>query len=620
MNGRVVRIGGASGFWGDSSLAPQQLVRGEERLDYLTFDYLAELTMSILSRARAKDSGAGYAEDFVTVAMRSVIRDVASRGIKVLSNAGGMNPQGCAKALRELAAQEGVDLNIAVVEGDDLLPSAAALRQRDVKDLHSGLALPGKIMSANAYLGALPIVEALKQGAQVVITGRCVDSALPLAALIHEFGWAVDDFDKLASGSLAGHLIECGPQATGGLFTDWEEVEGWENIGYPIVECYADGNFVVTKPIGTGGLVTPAVVSEQMLYEIGDPSAYLLPDVTCDYTAVRMSQDGEGRVKVEGARGRAPSNFYKVSATYADGWRCVVNVTLVGGRAELKAQRVATAILARSRHIMQEQGLADFRKTYMEILGTEALFGPHSRVQINREVILRLVVEHTDPKALDIFGSEIAAGGTSWAPGMTSIGGGRPRPSPIIRLFSFLWPKSELSVSVTVEKETTLVHIPIDLADAQHVDVSPSVYGEDTEFPTYTYVGPTVEVPLITLAHGRSGDKGDSVNIGVIARDPKWLPILRSKLTAERVQEYFAHLVLGPVTRFDVPGINGFDFLLLSALDGGGMASPRSDPLGKAFAQMLLDMPIEVPAELILNAEKVIQSDQIGGAKHGLYA
>lgn len=596
MSERVIRIGGASGFWGDSSLASPQLVNGAT-LDYLTYDYLAELTMSILSRARAKDSNAGYATDFVDVAMRSVIREVAAKGIKVLSNAGGVNPKACAKALKELAASEGIELKIAVVEGDDVMSELSNFKERNIRDLHSGQPLPDKVMSANAYLGAMPIVEALRMGAQVVITGRCVDSALPLAALIHEFGWTSEDYDRLAAGSLAGHLIECGPQATGGLFTDWETVEGWENIGYPIVECLSDGSFTVTKPVGTGGLVTPATVAEQMLYEIGDPSAYLLPDVTCDFTGVRMTAEGPDRVKVEGVRGRAPSGNYKISATYADGWRCVANVILIGGKAELKAKRISQVIVDRTRKMLSERGFEDYRLVYSEVLGTEAAFGPHSRVSRNREVVLRLAVEHINPKALEVFAKEIAPGGTSWAPGLAGlIGGGRPKSSPIVKQFSFLSPKTGVNITVTCGEEVrNVVDSAVPLSGATAVESS----RYSNALPQFSVDEVTVEVPLLKIAHGRSGDKGDSVNIGIIARDPQWVPILYTQLTAQKVHNYFAHMVKGPVTRFDVPGINGFNFLLMAALDGGGMASPRSDPLGKAFAQMLLDLPIRVPAKLL---------------------
>ena len=255
MTDKIVRIGGASGFWGDSSVACAQLVR-RGKVDYLVFDYLAELTMSILSVARAKSPDAGYATDFVDVAMKSVIRDIAAKGIKVVSNAGGVHPAGCAAALAKLAEEAGVKLKIAIVEGDDVLPRITELRAAGVREMYSGAELPQRILSANAYLGAIPIARALAAGADEVITGRCVDSAIALGPLIHEFGWREDDYDRLAAGSLAGHILECGCQATGGLFTDWESVPRWEDIGYPILECHADGSFVVSKAPGTGGLAS----------------------------------------------------------------------------------------------------------------------------------------------------------------------------------------------------------------------------------------------------------------------------------------------------------------------------------------------------------------------------
>jgi len=274
MKQETIRIGGASGFWGDSSLGAPQLVASGQ-IDYLVFDYLAELTMSILAGARLKKPELGYATDFVTVAMKAVLKDVIARGIRVVSNAGGVNPQGCAAALAALAQEQGVRLKIAVVGGDDVMPLIPALREavEPVRELQSGAPLPRQLLTANAYLGSEPIKAALDAGAQVVITGRCVDSAVTLGVLRHAFGWSATDYDRLAAGSLVGHILECGCQATGGLFTDWDTVPDWPHIGYPIAECRPDGSFVCTKPDGTGGLVVPAVVSEQMLYEIGDPAA-----------------------------------------------------------------------------------------------------------------------------------------------------------------------------------------------------------------------------------------------------------------------------------------------------------------------------------------------------------
>ena len=351
---RTVRIGGASGFWGDSSVGAPQLVASGQ-IDYLVFDYLAELTMSILAAARQKNAALGYATDFVTVAMRAVLKDVVQRGIRVVSNAGGVNPQACAAALQTLAEELGVNVKIAVVTGDDVMPLIPQLREakEPVRELQSGVPLPERVVTANAYLGALPVKAALDAGANVVITGRCVDSAVTLGVLMHEFGWSVDDYDRLAAGSLAGHIIECGCQATGGLFTDWDSVPDWAHIGYPIVECRFDGDFTVTKPAGTGGLVAPAVVAEQILYEIGDPSAYLLPDVTCDFTGVTLVAEGPDRVSVSGARGRAPTSTYKVCATYVDGFKLSAQLTIVGFDADAKARRTGEAILERTSELLK---------------------------------------------------------------------------------------------------------------------------------------------------------------------------------------------------------------------------------------------------------------------------
>ncbi|HEU4374458.1 MAG TPA: acyclic terpene utilization AtuA family protein, partial [Telluria sp.] len=337
MGKQIVRIGGASGFWGDSATGAVQLVQSGQ-VDYLVFDYLSELTMSLLATARLKSPALGYATDFVAVAMRAVLKDAMARGMRIIANAGGVNPRACADALASLAAELDVAVSIAVVEGDDVMPQLDGLRAE-------GVALPPKILSANAYLGALPIKLALDAGAQVVITGRCVDSAVTLGALLHEFGWQIDDYDCLAQASLAGHLIECGAQGVGGLHTDWESVPDWAHIGYPIVECRPDGGFVITKPAGSGGLVTPATVGEQLLYEIGDPSRYILPDVVCDFTAVKLEQVGPDAVRVRGAKGYPPTPTYKVTATYADGYRCNAQLTVIGFDAARKARRTAEAIL-----------------------------------------------------------------------------------------------------------------------------------------------------------------------------------------------------------------------------------------------------------------------------------
>lgn len=588
MTERIVRIGGASGFWGDSCVGPMQLVE-LGNLDYLVFDYLAELTMSVLAAARMKNPELGYATDFVTVAMKMVLKDVVAKGIRVVSNAGGMNPHACARALQQVAQEQGLSVRITVVEGDDVMPLIPALRARGVSEMQSGQALPEHLISANAYLGAQPIRNALDAGAQIVITGRCVDSAVTLGVLMHEFGWRTSDHDLLAQGSLAGHMIECGCQATGGLHTDWESVPDWDNIGYPILECRGDGSFVVTKPEGTGGLVNVATVSEQLLYEIGDPARYMLPDVICDFTNVRIEQDGANRVSVHGARGQAPTPLYKVSATFAKGFRCTAQLTIVGFDAVRKARRTAEAILARTRRLFAAQGLGDYSETQVEVLGAESCYGPHATANHIREAIMRLAVTHPNKLALALFAREIAPAGTSWSPGTTGSGGGRSGVSASIRQFAFLLPKSELTPVVVEGESRTVVSMAGD--DGAPREPAPSEAPVAATAPS----GETVDVPLIRLAWGRSGDKGDISNIGLIARKPAYLPYLRHALTPERVREWLGHLVKGPVTRYDLPGIGAMNFVCEQALGGGGMASLRNDPLGKGMAQILLSMPVTMP-------------------------
>ena len=587
MSDQKLRIGCASGFWGDTPEAVGQLVSLGE-IDYLVFDYLAEVTMSLMARARAKSPEAGFAPDFVK-ALTPWLAEIKRKRIKVVANAGGVNPRGCREALAKAAEAAGIDISIGVVLGDDLLDQGDKIRDRGVTEMFSGVDFPDDIWSMNAYLGARPIAAALDAGAEIVITGRCADSAVALGPLMHEFGWGDEDWDKLSQGSLAGHLIECGPQGTGGNFTDWQEVPGWDDMGMPIVEVFADGSFVMTKTPDTGGLVVPGSVGEQMLYEIGNPRAYLLPDVICDWSGVTLEQVGHDRVLVKGAKGLGRTGSYKVSATHADGWRAVTTLTLAAIDAPAKAERVAEAILKRCRRIFRDRNLGDFREVSVEVLGAEAAYGANARAQ-TREVVLKVGVTHDDRSALNIFAGEIAPMAISTAQGLTGFFAGRPKVQPVVRLFSFLQDKAETPVAVEVDGKA----VPVTLAnDAVRLDAPAAPALESRE------AGPdAVKVRLVDLAWGRSGDKGDIANIGILARKPDYLPYIRSTLTETVVKDYFAHLCKGPVERFDLPGTNALNFLLHESLGGGGIASVRIDPQGKGFAQMLLDIEIPVPAEL----------------------
>lgn len=591
MNDRVIRIGGASGFWGDTAMSAPQLVRGAT-IDYLVFDYLAEVTMSILAAQRLKDASAGYATDFVNITMKSLLPELKARGIRVVANAGGVNPLACRDALARVAQGLGIPLKIGVVLGDEISASVPALRERDVREMFSGDPMPPSFVSVNAYLGGIPIARALDEGCDVVITGRCVDSAVTLGVLMHEFGWKDDDYDLLAQGTLAGHLIECGAQCTGGLFTDWDTVPDWENIGFPVLEAHADGSFVITKPEGTGGLVTPATVCEQLLYEIGDPRAYLVPDVCCDFTQVRFEQVGEHRVRVSGARGRVPTDTYKVSATFADGFRNMAVLVIGGQDAAAKARRTGEAILRRTSRMLAELGLPAYSETRIEVLGAETMFGAAARPDA-REVVLKIAVRCPSKASLDLFAREFAPAGTSMAPGTTGLMGGRPTPSPVIRLFSFLVPKADVAVAIDVDGQQRSLTLPAGSA-APLADLPPQLVHPAAAWPA----GPRVEVPLIRLAHGRSGDKGNKANIGLIARRPEYLPYLSSLVTPERVAAWFAHNRPSRVERFDLPGFDAMNLLLHDVLGGGGMASLHTDSLAKAYAQVLLTMPVEVPEAL----------------------
>lgn len=585
---KVVRIGGASGFWGDTAIAVPQLLGAE--LDYLVFDYLAEVTMSILAAQRAKDPAAGYATDFVQIMMREALPMLKQRGIRVVANAGGVNPLACRDALLALAGELGIALRVGVVLGDDLRARADELAAAGVSEMFSGAPFPKRVASVNAYLGAFPIARALDAGCDVVITGRCVDSAVTLGVLIHEFGWTEQQLDQLAQGTLAGHLIECGAQGTGGLFTDWEQVPDWENIGFPIIEAFADGRFVITKAAGTGGLVTPASVTEQMLYEIGDPRAYIVPDVVCDFTDVRMAQAGGERVEVSGALGRTPTDTVKVSATYADGYRNTGFLTIAGEQAAAKAHRTGQALLARMATMLAARGLPPFSETRIEVLGAEDMYGAHARPDA-REVVLKLAAKSVSKDSLELFAREFAPAATSMAPGTLGLVGGRPSPTPVVRLFSFLWPKRKLVVEIDVQGERSSVALasgePLALEALpparRHIDaaIAETAYART--------------LPLIALAHGRSGDKGDKANIGIVARRPEYLAWLSAWLTPERVASHFAHRAPSKVERFDLPGVGAINFVLHDVLGGGGMASLHTDNLAKAYAQVLLAMQVPAP-------------------------
>ncbi|MCU1716124.1 acyclic terpene utilization AtuA family protein [Pseudomonas sp. 5P_3.1_Bac2] len=589
---KTVRIGCASAFWGDTSTAAAQLVRGAS-IDYLVFDYLAEITMSIMAGAKMKKPDEGYAKDFVEV-LAPLLGDIAAKKIRVVSNAGGVNPSACAAAMAAACEKAGVSLKIAVLHGDNLQPKLGQLVKAGITEMFNGSPLPPFCVSMNAYLGAPGIAAALAQGADIVITGRVVDSAVVSGALVHEFGWSWSDFDQLSQAALAGHLVECGAQSTGGNFTDWRDVPDYEHIGFPIIEAKSDGSFTISKPDNTGGLVTPFTVGEQMLYEIGNPRAYLLPDVICDFSQVTLEQAAPNVVRVKGAKGLPPTDKYKVSATHPDGFRCTASCLIAGIDAVAKAERVSQAIINKTQEMFIERGWGPYRDVNIELLGTEATYGPRGGRTDGREVIIKLAVSHSKKEALVLFSREIAQASTGMAPGLTGIVGGRPTVYPIIRLFSFLADKNDCSLEVEINGERT----PVALPELPAYDAS--LIGADVPVAAPQGQG-DVTAPLVKLAVARSGDKGNHSNIGVMARKAEYLPWIAAALSESAVADWMAHTLEGDkskVTRWHLPATHSLNFLLENALGGGGVASLRIDPQGKAFAQQLLEFPVAVPKAL----------------------
>lgn len=455
----IVRVGNGQGFWGDSEIGPRQLVDAGV-VDYLTLDYLAEVTMSILQKARSKDPSLGYAADFVTQ-LDQILPSCVERGIRVVANAGGVNPRACAAAVAQVIERHGLDARVALVSGDDILD-----RLPQIVDAGAPLANLGdgrplrpeieRVRSANAYLGAFPIAEALGKGADIVVTGRVTDASLIVGPLIHEHGWSPTDHDRLAAATIAGHIIECGTQCTGGNYHGWRDVPDLAGIGYPYVEVAANGDFVVTKPEGTGGLVDVGTVTAQLLYEIGDPTAYLGPDVITDFTSPSVTLQGKDRVEVRGAKGSAPTDDLKVSVSLVDGFRIVAQLVVGGPDAVEKAHLTADILFERLRRDGIEFPTSD---RLVEVVGAGTLYAGMPEDTCEQadppEVLLRVAVRSPDRRALARLGAEVAPLLTTGPPGLTGFAGGRPRPSEVMRFWPALVPKSLVQAHVEIVEEAS---------------------------------------------------------------------------------------------------------------------------------------------------------------------
>lgn len=448
---RIVRVASGQGFWGDWLDAPRRQVEGGQ-VDYLMLDYLAEVTMSILQKQKERDPKMGYARDFIG-AMASVMPAVLERGVKVIANAGGVNPPACADALLALGREHGAEgrLKVGVVTGDDLLPRLDELLDAGhaLANMDSGEPLSAvreHVMSANAYIGSGPIVEALERGANVVITGRSTDTALTMAPLRHEFGWGATDWNRLAAGIIAGHIIECGAQASGGnCMHDWRNIPDLADVGYPIVEARADGTFVITKHANTGGRVSVPSVTEQLVYEMGDPHAYITPDVIADFTSIRLAPDGENRVRVHGITGAPATDKLKVSVAYRAGYKAVGTLVYAWPDALEKAQ-LADRVL---RERLDRAGLR-FDHILTEFVGVSSTHGPLAGASEASEVQWRIGVRGGDRSAVERFSREIAPLVLNGPPGVTGFAGGRPKIEELVAYWPALIDKTVVQPKVEV--------------------------------------------------------------------------------------------------------------------------------------------------------------------------
>ncbi|MEZ5332245.1 MAG: acyclic terpene utilization AtuA family protein [Thermoanaerobaculia bacterium] len=450
----AVRIGNGQGFWGDNVDAPVELLRGGP-IDYIGMDYLAEVTLSIMMRQKL-DPKTGYARDFIGF-VRRVLPELKERNVRIIANAGGLNPRACRERLFEVARELGVSgVRIGVVEGDDVLPRLAELMEagHELRNMETGeplAPLVERVTSANAYLGAFPVAEALRQDALIVVCGRVTDPALTLAPMIHEFGWGREDWDLLAAGTVAGHIVECGAQCTGGNFSRFWEVPDLWNVGYPIVEASSDGTFTVTKHEGTGGMVTVDTVSEQLVYEMGDPADYVTPDVVADFTSIRLEQEGPDRVRVSGVRGRERTPFLKISASYLHGYKASGQITVSGPRAIAKARLAAETVWKRL-----ERAGVDFpdEARTEELVGLGACLPDILPAPADPpEVVLRLGVHDEDREKVDRFGKEIAPLVTAGPPGVTGFAGGRPKPQEIVAFWPALLARDAIEGRIQVSVE-----------------------------------------------------------------------------------------------------------------------------------------------------------------------
>lgn len=607
----MIKLAGAQGYYGDSHAPLADLL--SEEPDFIVAEALAELTLAILQKDRQRDSSLGYTRD-LPLYLKDIMPAIVGGKTRFITNAGGINPAGAAAAIENLAGRFGISgVKIAIVTGDGFRHNYEELREATGGLCHIDTGVPCHIDEpsfATAYLGATAVAAALDAGAQIVITGRVADASLFLGPMIHTFQWAPDDWDRLAAGVVVGHLCECSGQVAGGNFSgDWRSVLNPARYGFPIAEVDESGTAIITKPEVSGGLVSFDTVKEQLLYEVGDPRQYISPDCVADFTAVELKDDGPNRVRVSGAKGSPATDQYKAIVCGHAGWSGEGRLAFAWPDALGKARRAAGVLLER----LEVLGGAD--ETCVEYFGASrggrpgGVFGPATDDELDdaeklplaeqpNEVIARIAMRTDDEKLAGKFAREFAALGLSGPPAVFGLGRGGGGPSELLDIWPTLVPKSAIDPHVSVEVST----LGGNESESSNplAESGPGAVFTRLDPPPVTEAAPPAgalrKVQLGEFAMARSGDKADLVNVALFAPDDSYYELIKSAVTAEVVKVHLGRLVLGKVTRYEIPNLRALNFVCEQALDGGAPKSIRADNLGKAMGAHLLALEIEIPA------------------------
>lgn len=600
-NMKSIKIGNSSGFWGDDPTALKRQIKGGN-LDYITSDYLAEVSMTVLKKQQLKNNKLGYVTDFIDH-LKLAADEFLKKRPKIITNAGGNNPKKCASLIYEyFKDKKNTELKIAYIEGDNIINNIEEWSNDGEKylNIENKRTLPNikKIISANAYYGIAPIIEALKQNPDIIITGRATDSAIVIAPLVHELNWKINDWDKLANAMLAAHIIECGAQSTGGNFTDWKSIQNWENFGFPIIKMFEDSSFYVTKHKNTGGIVTENTVKEQIVYEIANPKKYYSPDVVTDLTEIKVNQIEKDIVEVKGAKGSAPSDFVKISMAYEDGFKASGSLIFAGAYSKEKAKTIEDFFWKRLG--------VDFNKTNTEYIGYNSCSKSSSDFENANEILIKFHAYDYDIRKIKKFSEHLSTIILSSPQGL-AVTGGRPRPTKVLTYWPTLIKKERLKFSIGFYNKTNIKQLNnislYSFKNSENEEVYDNLDFFYTAKNTEIKKESLTKIKLYKICLARSGDKGNTANIGLIARNKEVYEFIKQNIDSKLVKSFFKSICKGKVVRYDIPGINSMNFLLFNVLDGGGTKSLRADAQGKTLASLLLNMKIDIPKK-ILNSIK----------------